>query len=246
MSSQFVHIDSYDRINPSESSGNFSVIITDLGPNDDKIMSIERVIMPLSMYAINATNQTFLINAVTVTLTPGNYTSATFVTELDTQLAANSVAIGATISSTISSITGKIMLTANAGDFTVTVNSHNNRYLGMVQNTAVASASSVFISPNVIELTVSRYIDVLIETPISSTNTTNGNRNIIARIPLVNAPFTTVSYAQSDFNFVNMLTRNFNTFRVHIVDQYQNTIDLNGLDWSLTLNIKSITDKNLN
>lgn len=247
--SSYIQIDSADRLNPNSPTSNFTVLFDDIFENTEKIVSIESVILPISFYSINDTNNTFSIGVTTtvdITVANGTYNSSTFVTALDTAINAESVSLGATFVSSISATTGKLTLTASSGTFSVVSQSYNNRYLGMNTNSTVASVLTVWESPNVVDLTVSRYIDILVEVPMASVNTTNKNRNILCRIPCNQTPFSTIYYSQSNFNFVSLLTRKFNQLSVLLVDEYQNEIDLNGLNWSLVLNVKSMTDKSLN
>lgn len=249
--SSFVQIDSKDRLNPNSSSSNFQILFDDVFENTDKIISIESVILPISFYAINANNQDFIIAGVTggtatASITPGTYNSSTFLTAIDTAINAQTVTTGVTVASAISATTGKLAFTVSNGNLSVTSNTNNYRYLGLPQSTTLTGTGGSWISTNICDLTISRYIDILVEVPLASSNTTNKNRNVLARIPTNQTPFTTIYYSQSNFNFVSLLTRKFTQLSLQLVDESQQEIDLNGLDWSLVLNVKSITPNSLN
>jgi hypothetical protein len=91
-----------------------------------KKLTIKRVIMPITYYAISSINQTYQLSeggafGSARTITAGNYTSAEFCTELSTSLGLASVALGnsATYTCTISSTTGKLTITKNSGTFQI-------------------------------------------------------------------------------------------------------------------------------
>jgi len=243
MSSSLILIDSKDRRNPNDTSSQFQVFFSDVLGDSEKIISIENLIIPRSYYNITSFNNTFLIGADTVILDLGNYTNAEFITEMTTKL--NSLSIG-TFSCLIGSTTGRLSILINAGTFSITSNEKNYNYLGMPRSTTVASVGLVWTSPGVIDLGGSPYIDILINTPMNSTNTTNSNSNILARIPANVTSFQTIFYDTSTFNFVSLLTTKFSSLYISLVDSNQDLVNLNGLDWSLTLNVKSITTKSLN
>lgn len=248
--SSYIQIDSKDRLNPNSSSANFQVLFDDIFENSDKIISIESVILPISFYSVNDTNNTVNILGISgagiAELANGTYNSSTFCTALDTAINAEVLNTGITVASSISATTGKLTIIPSAGDISITSDAYNYRYLGMNASSTVSSTSSVWISPSICDLTVSRYIDIICELPLASVNTTNKNRNVLARIPCNQSPFTTIYYSQSNFNFVSLLTRKFTQMTITLVDENQQVIDLNNLDWSLVLNVKTITPNSLN
>ena len=243
MSSNLLSIDSRDRRNPNDTSSSFQVFFDDLLSEEEKIISIESLIISKSYYAINEWNETFTINATPVTLTRGNYSASAFIAHLKVVL--DATAIG-TFSVTYSTITGKLSISINAGTFTITSNTKNYNYLGMVKSTTVTSVLTNWVSPGVIDLGSTPYIDILVDVPMNSVNTTGINRNILARIPANTTDFTTIFYSTSNFNFVSLLTTKFSSLRISLVDVNNDLVDLNLLDWSMVLNVKSVTNKSLN
>src|SRR5690242_12824171 len=94
--SQFIFIDSRNRDYVTDPIENARYTLRDVYSNDEKDISIENVIIPCSFYAINENNNTFILTGTTaenVTLTAGNYTNTTFVTELTTKLNASSLGV---------------------------------------------------------------------------------------------------------------------------------------------------------
>ena len=239
MSSSFIYIDSSDRLFGSPS--NFKVDIQDLNSNNEKDISLNTLSINKSFYSINNNNHSFLFSTTgttgTTNLTNGNYNSTQFCTELNTQL--NSFPLGITFASSCSSTNGKLTIaSSDTSDFTITSNTQNYRYLGMNVSSVVPSVSGIWVSPNVIDLSGSRYIDVLVDLPISSVNTKNKNKNVLARVYINADRFSQILYLKENFSFCKLLTARLNQISFQLVDEFNNELDLNGTEWNCTIEIK--------
>ena len=120
-------------------------------------LKVIEVQIPYSWYSINSTNNTFGLTVtghslVTVTLTPGNYTSTTLATELKTKM--DAVAPGGhSFTVTYSSSTQKFTITiSGGGTFTLTFGSYVNSpamFLGFAPSETYPSvAANSVVSPN--------------------------------------------------------------------------------------------------
>ena len=235
--SQFIFIDSRNRDYATDAIEDARYTIRDNYPNAEKDISIENVIIPCSFYPINANNNKFVLTGTTaenVTLTAGVYTNATFITELTTQLNASS--LGATFTPTISASTNKLTITASAGDFTITSNATgNSKYLGLAESTSKASTSSVWISNNVLDLSGTSYIDIITDLPLSSSNTRDNGSGLLQRIWINADSFNKIFYSSESFDYVSLLTSRLNSIHITLLDDHGNILNLNGLDYSLCL-----------
>ena len=235
MSSSFIYIDSTDRLFGTPS--NFKVDIQDLNSNNEKDISLNTLSINKSFYAINNNNNSFLVGTTgTTTLTNGNFTSTQFCTELNTQL--DALPLSTTFTTTYSAINGKLSIVASEGDFTITSDTQNYRYLGMNKSSVVPSVSGIWQSPNVIDLSGSGYIDVLVDLPISSVNTKNKNKNVLARVYINADRFSQILYLKENFSFCKLLTARLNQISFQLVDEFNNELDLNGTEWNCTIEIK--------
>ena len=84
--SNFIYVNQADRTSATQSSSNFTVRFDDINAGNESNLSIQNIIIPRTFYSINSTNNIFTVNSTSVTLAVGNYTSATFVTELKSKL----------------------------------------------------------------------------------------------------------------------------------------------------------------
>lgn len=237
--SHFYKISTGDRI-----SGNPNNCIIGR-PNLDDVHSfrVEEIVMPYTCYPVNSYNNTLVFNPnaggnVTATITPGVYTTASFITELQTQMAA--VSGGPTYVVTISTATGKITITQNTGTFTVVrASSTAWNVLGLNQSLGTSAAALAFTSDGVINLggtniiiVTSRELTKFGTKSISSQN--NSQSDIIARIP-VNVAWGSNLVFQP-YNKVFMYEgRKGNDIDFKLYDQWYNPLDLNGSDWFINL-----------
>ena len=238
----FYFLDSKDRKGNSISNENCQFVIEDMSPNERKSISIESIVIPNSYYSINSNNSSFVLlgtTSETITLPVGNYTSTTYATQLLTSLNASAFGTAHAFSTVAySSLTGKITITNATTDFSITSNTTNYRYLGLPISTTLASSSKVWVSTNVCDFSGTRYIDMISDIPLASVNTGNPNNNLLSRIWCNISSFGTIFYASSNFDYMLLRTNRIGTLRLQLLDEFGNTIDLNGLNWSCTLEVK--------
>lgn len=163
-------------------------------------MKVIEAEIPMSYYTINSTNNTFTLtegSSVTVTITPGNYTSASLSTTL--QAALNAVSpTPKTYTVTFSSLTQKFTITASAGTFTLTFGTTGDTgltnprfFLGMNAG-ANASTLTVLTSPNAANITGDNYLYIcsdvlggLVNSVMPNLSQTRGQKGPqIAKIPV--------------------------------------------------------------
>ena len=234
MSNQIIHIDSSDR-----SSGNhndFKVIIHDNQLGNNKDVSIHSLIIPFSYYAINDNNNDFLAGPTggdTITLTNGNYTSNELATELKTQLDA---VLTPTYTVSHDSKTGKFTFSSgDSSDFVIITDTKNYKYLGFNASSTNNSASGSLVSTNVIDVAGTRYIDIRSNLHTHSSNSSNNNRDLLARIYPNSDPFASIFYDHSSFEGVYFDGNYLRQLELALYDDNNDLLDLNGQEWSISL-----------
>jgi hypothetical protein len=238
-SQKIFNIDSSDR---TSGSCNTFYHVTDF-PRDHeyKRCSILEAEIPKSYYHLDSNASFTLVEATgsqstTVTIAGGViYTGASLVTTLKAALDAASLSGSNNFTYTVAlnTSTGKFTITASSGDFHFTFNTTTSgnkllsKYLGFDQGDSAESASSILISPNVIDL--QRY-DVLF---IRSSIVNNAGNDIFGRIYVGNTidlgliKYTSVDPIRSSVGL------NDNLFNSHfsLTDKNGALIELNGVNW---------------
>jgi hypothetical protein len=233
--SQQIYISSADR--NSGNSNDFLIFIDDqLLRDQHKDLMISEAIIPHSYYAINDNNNTFECGptgADTITLTNGNYTSSEFATHLTTQL---NVVLVPTYSTAFSTNTGKFTFsTGDSSEFVLVADTKNYKYLGFAISTSNSSASGSLVSTNVINISGTEYIDILSNLQLASENSSNLNRDVLARVYPNSAAFSSIFYNATSDSSVHFEGQHINRLHLRLVDEFGDPLSLNGLNWNFTL-----------
>ena len=233
--SQYIFINSADRI--SGTINDFQVFLKDIKNDlEDISITIQNLSIPNSFYPINLLNNIISIGAttaLTATITPGNYTATQFITEF---VAESSLGITGTYNGN----TGKFSFgSTNGMAWSLTANT-NQPFLGLTTG-AHNSVNGVITSDSVINLSGAREIRILSDIPIYSTNTRDDNKNILISV-YPNCTFgNMINYSLQNFAHVKLSTSNIGLQRFTLVNEYNEILDLNNLDWSMTLLLTSNT-----
>ena len=250
MNKTVIHINSAQRA--SGTSQNFTIDIgsqlalmdssqTDQTPDSIAVLSFN---MPKSYYLINSSNNTWQVNENgtlhTVTLTPGNYSATTLVTEIKTRM--TSAGLAYTYNTIFSSITGRLTWTASnvtgaQPSFIFPSTSFGiYRIIGFDRGqTAVFSANSL-TSTNIINLQLANSISVM-------SNLTSNEGGLLATIVNNTADFSSITYNNSCPEFTSrQLTTGTNASTIiknptfYLLNNETGLeLDLNGLNWSMVL-----------
>lgn len=234
---QNIFINSADRI--SGTNENFIVQLQDKSPGFKKDVGVVSVIIPYTYYNINNNNNAMGLSIsghnYPVSLTNGNYTSSSFTSMLNTQLG---VSAGITFSSSISATTGLLGITANNSNPSFGITGYP--WLGTTQTTTLYnSVGSALTLPVPINLSGTPYIDVRADLPLSSVNSKDFNRYLLARVPINTTPFNSIFYTNDNFNYVNTQTENINSLQLSLFDADGNQMDLNQHTWQIVLEVSS-------
>src|SRR5208283_474176 len=232
--SHFYRISSQDR-----SSGQTIQSFTVQNPNldDSHSFRVEEVIIPVTWYGINSTNNilNFSPNStgfVTITIPPGNYNVTTFISALQTAM--NAAGGGQTYTATISTTTGLLTITANAGNFIIDNTSAIQYIMGLSGLGTTTSTASVFIAPNVINLTGTNAVNISSReltkySTKSLTSDTGSSSDHLCTVPVTLGFGSTIFYKPYNKYFTYNGTKGAQV-DLQIYDQWHKPLNLNGND----------------
>jgi hypothetical protein len=236
-------INSKNRLNPNtETSHNFTFSFNSAASRITEIM-IERVEIPFSFYIINSSNNVLTFNngVNSITLTPGNYTGTTILTEMIYQL--NIAFAGQSPTVTFSSSTYKLTIsksTAFIVDSSNDVPASTASYvLGFHEtsssSTSVIADSALNISgPNYILITSWYFTKPIQHKMLYSDSTYNSG---FWAVPVSASPGDTIIETPAmtiRFNSKSVI-KTTDIIDIQLFDDSGNPLDLNGLDWSMQL-----------
>ena len=198
--------------------------------------------IPCSFYVINALNNQLVISGPGITTTTiyvsyGNYNANTLISELISKLASG----GLTMTITINKINGILTFSSNGFiNYYFTSASTILEILGTTSSTIATSTN--YTCPYPLNLLgVKKLLIKSTKLSVYSVSTYDyASSNILLTIPSDVSPFSMISYnSQSDANKNLLNIRSINEIDINIYDEYNNYIDFNNLDWTMTLVISS-------
>jgi hypothetical protein len=214
--------------------------------------------LPVSFYTINETNNYIRINIGTgyedVFIPFGNYNANTFFTAINTAWTATPNGTGNPLIITLNSANGKITFSYSSTlniNFPLNITSsqinYSYRIFGFNSNSTYTGLSIVAPYPLNL-LGVNRLAVRSSRLAISSYNSVSLNLGItLATIPVDSPSFSLINYSnQTDLNKSLLLVKVINEIDILIVDEDNNPINFNNIDWTITLvleNIRKIPDK---
>ena len=206
-------------------------------------VAIQSVEIPYSFYNVSTNYNTiyYSIGGVfyTMTIPEGNYTATTFITEFNSQFALGGHSKTATLS--ISKSTGKFTLTPSDDTFSIIIyytQTTSNIILGLKQDTTFNYNSGVgntFSFPANLLGTqkIKIFSSSLSCDNISSFNL--GSNELIDVVSVNASPFELINYSNTNIKESHMKANEVQQIDIILKDEYNNEIDFNGIDWSITL-----------
>ena len=196
-------------------------------------------VLPVSFYNMNYTNNTlnYQISSVnyTITVTPGNYNF----NSLATQMIAKFLANGHTFTITINKQTGIITLATPATNFILQVSSMFS-VLGLLLSSHTSSSFLLTADYplNLLGITKIKIQSVNLNTyNLDSSN--NGNSNNLGLIPVDQPSFGLIIYENKSSSKFLLRDNRVDEIDLQLVDQNNNLINFNNLDWNLTILIET-------
>lgn len=220
--------------------------------NDSDIHLINSIqlksgVIPNTQYNVNSNNNIFRfatsLNATLLYTVPvGQYNVTTYMDAL--KVAIDTVITPETVDITQSPLTHKLTITQSSGTFQMLGTDTNDaaRVFGVEVDSPVGlttyTASSL---PNLIGL---RHIFIGSSTMSNNTTLVTDDQNkfpIFADI-VITVPFgatQTIDNSSNDLDFTRFGSRkNISTIDIELLDEYNRTVDLNGLDWHLVFKVQ--------
>lgn len=226
---------------------------------EDDIISSNICIMnaqiPVSFYTINETNNTFQMKLTAsptytlITIPLGNYNANSLLTVINAQITGLATVV------TLTPANGKLLFTAAASvDVLMTALTPSGdpnfifRILGFPNAGYVQSGTSIVPAYPLNLLGVNRLAIRSSKLLINSFNSVTANLGItLATIPVDVPAFSLINYTnQTDLNKAALQIKIIDLIDIQIVDEDNNPINFNGIDWTMTLvleNIRHIPDQ---
>jgi len=201
-------------------------------------LSVVSACIPYSFYNINSYNNYFsyVINSETynVIISVGNYNINQIVSELKLQMTNFNIIYN--------SITNKITLSNPLYEFTL----NNSKLLNILGFSTVLSSYNKYItSTNCINLNYIRCINI--DSNICTYNinkSLQNNSNILCSIPINTQPYSLIQYYNYNNFRSNLFKNTLDCIFIRLIDNDENIIDLNGLNFNLTVQIDVESFKN--
>jgi len=232
-------------------------------PTKSYYMRLEGTLIPKTFYDVDSTNNILLMiedfgspSPINVEITPGNYTITELLTlveaELDTETS-NSNAFTLTYDDTTNKVS---FLVAFGGSETgvridtIANGSTLNDLLGIGKTSfgladvaiELADATTVEMT-NVVDLDTKSYI--FVETDLTSANYYDKNiQKHVGAIVAINVDRNEKQYFENSDGHLTLLNNKgpLSVVKFHLRDEFDNTIDLNGAEWSTTMAIYELTE----
>jgi hypothetical protein len=200
--------------------------------NDESIQNIYFSVLhaeiPNSFYLVNNTNNKLIINSITYTITNGNYNGNTLILALKNILPT-------TFNITYNVNTLKYTFT-NTSNFTISKSSTLNRLIGGNTLADITSVSNTLTMPNVINLLPIPRINIRSpQLNFCNYNQGDGSGDIFLSIQnSAGLGSMNLYYNITDMRYLYE-NSSLQKLEIRITDDYNNELDLNGLDFYLTL-----------
>lgn len=211
-------------------------------------ISIQSAEIPYSFYNVSENYNTIFYTVLGIgyssedymVIPEGNYTANTFITEFNTLFASGGHGQTATLS--ISSSTGKFILTPSDDTFSIMIFTNSTtaqRILGMKnENTTFSynsgSGTSFSYPANLLGIQKIK----IFSKALSCDNLTShhlASNDMIDAISVNASPFELISYSNTNAKESHMKATEVQQIDITLKDEYNNEIDFNGIDWSISL-----------
>ena len=234
------NISSSNAVNGSFKS-QINVQLPDLTFHNDQVqnvyLSVAHCEVPNSFYIVNYANNQIVIDGVTYSIPVGNYNVNSFITVAQSVLPS-----GFTI--TYDSITNKFTFKYNFF-FTINGSSPNstiNRVIGLDNNDLTSELSGLqneLILPHVVNFLPMQRINFRSNIfNFNNYNSSDGSCDVF--LPLQNnaGQLSMINYVNQSNDEFLLPDKSLTAFQINVTDDYNNYINFNGVNWTMTLKIK--------
>lgn len=203
--------------------------------------------IPYTFYTINSSNNTLLFsdgtNRYTYVMPTGNYSvqnfSDTITSGMDTQFAANNIAAG--FSAVFSQISYEYTLKHKTQNFQLFY--QGSTLASVIGLTADSTLGTSFTMQQVINLSGPNYLliwsDVLVKQKRTPSYLNGAQANILYKVPISVNPGDIIIEKNLYTNMLEYTTpQKLTTIDLRLTDPKGTPVDLNGQNWSITLNVE--------
>ena len=206
------------------------------------LAQVEDFELPISYYLINDTNDTlhYRYNSIdtSITITQGNYNATTLITELQQKFSDN----GLTATIVLSNVSGKLdfRFSAPITDITFFYNLSRNLMTILGFNATITGVS--FIAPVPLNLLGIMKVNICsnaLATINNRTSSPNLSNNLIQTIAVNTTSWRQLTYINKTSHAGRLKSKTLdNGIDVQLFDDDGNFLELNSIDWSLTIQLK--------
>jgi len=229
--------------NSISSDCNFNTNLIQINDNYSIHLSVINASIPYSFYNINSTNNEIYyqqltspsVTNTTIYIDPGNYTAYQLASYLSQNIQNTVVSYD--------SITNKFTFTNSLYNFKIISKYTTCQFIIGVSSNDLYNTSALkyLILPFQINLASVQMIKIV--TNFNSGSISNLNEHdmrVLCSFPVASAPYSLITYNNSDKYKIDLNTNIFNSINIKLLDQNEQPIDLNGLYFSLTLQLDFI------
>lgn len=234
------NISSLNAVNGSFKS-QINVQLPDLSFHNEQVqnvyLSVAHCEVPNSFYIINYASNQIVVDGITYTIPVGNYNVNSFITVAQSVLPS-----GFTI--TYDSITNKFTFKYNSS-FTIdgsSINSTINKIIGLDSSLLTSSFNGtnyIITLPHVVNFLPLQRINFRSNVfNFNNYNSTDGSCDVF--LPLQNSAgqLSMINYVNQSNDEFLLQDKSLTAFQINVTDDYNNYINFNGVNWTMTLKIK--------
>jgi len=197
-------------------------------------LSVQNISIPYSFYNVNDSNNKieYVLNSqlYTVNIPPSNYNVHQFIEYLSTAMTNFTI--------TYSSRTNKITFSHNAFNFTLLSSSTCYKILGFKEGVNYTSNNVSLTSVNCVNMMTVNSIFVLSNLMTYNISSSLPNsQNVLCQVLVNNAPNSIIQYSNTNHFRTNLFVNRLTNINLKLVDEYNNAINLNGLNFIVTLQL---------
>ena len=230
-----------DQNNSTKSSlvFNFHSLLTNEDEVFDAKIGIIDAQIPVSFYNINAYNNTlnYTINGLskTLNLDVGNYNETNFITNIKLKF----ISLGDSFSILFNKITGKLQFTNLDNYDFIFLNSSLFSVIGFKKDNDFSSSSFVLSGIYPFSIIGTKKLKIISE-QINLRNYDSyksSTINALGFIPVNACAFGMILYENRSGKYSSLQMMALDNFEISLLDDDNNPIDFNGIDWSMTLQL---------
>ena len=222
-------------IKPTGDSFNCTIILSNTHRRV-RAVTLKNAQIPLGFYNVRAPYNTIVINGVSYTMPPGNYSGTQFLNAL------NSTVTSAVGTFSIAAANNLYTFVPATGSATITTNLTNPPNLGNLLGFSNGVTGTSITATNSYINNFDTYLNIWIQNLATSSQETN---QCTFKIPITVSQGAVLQWAENAQNEcrVNVTDSSAIVDRliVTVTDRYGQLINNNGIDWSMTLEIESDT-----